>query len=238
MADNPSLRVMSYNLRFPSTSDGPNCWPERQFAMSEFLISQAPDIIGVQEAMAEQLDFLVDELGSYAYVGEGRKGGSADEHCAIFYDTDVWSAQEDGTFWLSDSPSQVGSNDWDTDHPRVVTWVRLHRESSAQEVVAINTHFSLRAEAREKSAIALSEFRHKYHSIPTVITGDFNDRPQNSAYSILVDGTDWFDAWDSADKKFGPAVTFHGWIDWDADSERRIDWILCNKPWRVLSATT
>ena len=47
-----------------------------------------PDIIGTQEGLKEQIDYLAEQLPEYNVIGEGRQGGDDDEHMAIFYKRD------------------------------------------------------------------------------------------------------------------------------------------------------
>lgn len=83
----------------------------------------SPDIIGTQEGLKEQIDYLQDELTEYVIVGEGRKGGDDDEHMAIFFKRDKFRLREMGSFQLSSTPDIIGSGP--EVNPRMVTWVRL-----------------------------------------------------------------------------------------------------------------
>ncbi len=51
-----------------------------------------PDIIGTQEGLKAQIDFLTDQLADYVVIGEGRKGGDDDEHMAIFLKQDRFAS--------------------------------------------------------------------------------------------------------------------------------------------------
>lgn len=98
---------MTYNIRFNNPGDGPNAWPERR----EFLLGQVryhrPDIMGTQEGMAEQIDYLDQHLANYDQVGVGRDDGArAGEFCTIFYRKDKFKRLQSGTFWLSPTPEK------------------------------------------------------------------------------------------------------------------------------------
>jgi endonuclease/exonuclease/phosphatase family metal-dependent hydrolase len=77
------LKMMTYNLKFASPDYKPS-WEVRREMQLELIRKYNPDIIGTQEGLKEQIDWLADHLPEYVVVGEGRKGGDDDEHMAIF----------------------------------------------------------------------------------------------------------------------------------------------------------
>ena len=116
---------MTFNLRFASTTE-PNSWAARRPVMRELLRREAPDVIGTQEGLYQQLLDIRADLGPHHdWIGTGREGGSHDEAVAVFYDTRRLAPTEHDTFWLSDTPRVIGSNTWGGRLPRIVTWVRF-----------------------------------------------------------------------------------------------------------------
>jgi len=174
----------------------------------------APDIIGTQEGLKGQIDFLMDELTDYVVVGEGRKGGDADEHMAIFFRRDKFRLREMGTFQLSETPEVLGSGPGV--NPRIVTWARLAfinrptdgEESSypenyrghwsdTQEFYVFNTHFFTRKSgynlAKLNSAKLIMERINAFNRFgewtkdrPVFLIGDFNARPGGDVHRIFV----------------------------------------------------
>lgn len=67
-----SVNVMSFNIRYGTADDGPNRWELRRGHMFELLRAEAPDILGLQEALHFQLDEIVAALPDYRMVGVGR----------------------------------------------------------------------------------------------------------------------------------------------------------------------
>ena len=58
------LRVMSFNIRYGTANDGENSWPSRnQLVLDVIAITTTPDILGIQEALAFQLDELIAGFG-------------------------------------------------------------------------------------------------------------------------------------------------------------------------------
>ena len=85
--DRQTIKVMTYNLKFASPTFKP-AWSVRRDWQVDMIHKYGPDIIGTQEGLKEQIDFLMDRLTGYVVIGEGRKGGDDDEHMAIFFRRD------------------------------------------------------------------------------------------------------------------------------------------------------
>src|SRR5262245_53430874 len=67
------LNVMTFNIRLNTPRDSANAWAYRKdIAASQILFHQA-HILGVQEALPEQMDDLQASLKNYKYVGVGRE---------------------------------------------------------------------------------------------------------------------------------------------------------------------
>lgn len=222
-----TLTVMSFNLRYAS-EEGENRWSTRRSAVAATIREEDPDVIGTQEGLFAQLEQLSADLPAYRYVGLGRRGGSKDEACAIFFKTERFELVEFDHFWLSERPSEIGSLAYDAKLPRMVTWVRLRDRSSGRACYFVNTHFDHEHEtSRVRSARQLLEFvRGLETKDPVVVTGDFNAAAEASEpWRILVtEGglEDSFVAASFADERPG---TFHGFTG-DAAARGRIDWIL------------
>ena len=68
-----TIKVMTYNLKFASPTFKPS-WSVRRNWQVDMINKYGPDIIGTQEGLKEQVDFLMDKLTEYVVIGEGRKG--------------------------------------------------------------------------------------------------------------------------------------------------------------------
>lgn len=225
---NRRLDVMTFNLRFASTSE-PNSWAARRPVMRELLRREAPTLIGTQEGLYRQLLDIHADLGPhYDWIGTGREGGSHDESTAIFYDIRRLSPLEHDTYWLSDTPRAIGSNTWGAALPRIVTWVRFReRVRGGRQFHVLNTHFDHVSQyARERSASFVAErIAELARTSPVVVTGDFNAAAgDNRAYDTLL-GAGLVDTWDAAAERGELYATFHGYKPLTPGGER-IDWIL------------
>ncbi len=104
--DSRTINLMCYNLKFASPDYKPS-WEVRREMQVDMIRKYSPDIIGTQEGLKEQVDYLMDHLPEYIVVGEGRKGGDDDEHMAIFFKRDKFRLREMGSFQLSETPKII-----------------------------------------------------------------------------------------------------------------------------------
>lgn len=231
------LQVMSFNLRLDTKNDGANAWPNRK----EFLASQvtyhAPDILGTQEGLPHQIDWLAEHLTDYAYVGEGREGGHKGEYSALFYNRHRLSVKQSGTFWLSPTPGEV-STGWDAALPRIVTWARFSERSGEKDFLAFNTHFDHQgALARLNSVdliLGMIDSLNK-DKLPFVVTGDLNLTPDTAPLQKMA--ASLTDAYLAAPVKLGPAGTFNG-FNHSVPASRRIDYVFVSPGVEVVRYAT
>jgi endonuclease/exonuclease/phosphatase family metal-dependent hydrolase len=220
-----TLRVMTFNVRLPMASDGPERWEARRDLFVKTIREEHPDVFGTQELYKEQGDYVVAKLPGYKWFGMGRKGGEGDEHMGVFYRADELRVLDSGNFWLSDTPDVPGSDTWATPFPRMVTWARFQRKSDGRTFVMFDTHLPYRDQddaAREKgAALILKRIAKLPPDEPFVLTGDFNTSPDSKLHAMLTEHLE--DAWLVASRRSGPEKTFH---DFTGNPDRRIDWIL------------
>lgn len=219
------IRVMTYNIRYATPMDGPNAWSERK----EFLVNQlryhAPDVLGVQEALKHQVDYIAQRLSQYQYIGKGRDdGGDSGEFSAIFYNADKIKLQESGTFWLSPTP-EYPSKGWDAALNRICTY-GLFKVKKGQTFWVFNTHFDhIGDTARAESVrLLLEQIQNKNakHD-PVILMGDLNLTPDTPPIIKLADEMN--DTYLSSHyPPLGPVGTFNG-FSWSSKADRRIDYI-------------
>ena len=98
------LGLMSYNIRLATESDGENAWSERKEFLKNQVLFYAPDVMGIQEALPEQMQYLNDNLKDYKSLGVGREGENKGEFSALFYNAaklDVLKSDKLGKIDLS-----------------------------------------------------------------------------------------------------------------------------------------
>lgn len=210
LANGEKLRVMTFNIRYANPKD-PVIWKDRRVMQVDLIRKYSPDVIGIQEGLKDQVDYLMDQLPEYNVIGEGRKGGDDDEHMAIFYKRKRFRLRELDSFWLSETPEIAGSGP--EVNPRMVTWARFafitrptagsegqhpsdYRGAwNTQEFYFFNTHFFTGRKLLAKNSSAslimertrkLRDFGHWSQHRPVFLVGDFNSSPDSKVHSILT----------------------------------------------------
>ena len=238
------LNVMTFNIRYNTKNDSLNAWPYRKDNAASQIKFHNVHILGVQEALHEQIMDLGQSLTKYKYTGVGRDDGKTKgEYSAIFYDTTRLKLIESSTFWLSLTPEVPGSKGWDANITRIVTWAKFRDLSNKKTFFVFNTHFDhIGQEARRESAKLIKQkVRDIAGTIPVIITGDFNAHPSDEPIKILVDENDKDKLIDtksvSVTPHYGPQGTFNGFGSKERDSEP-IDFIFIKGKWKVLQHAT
>jgi endonuclease/exonuclease/phosphatase family metal-dependent hydrolase len=240
-----ALRVMSFNIRNSNARDGANHWNHRQ----EFFISTIrafdPDLLGLQEVLADQHDQIIEAFGDYQAVGVARDDGAREgEWSMILFRKSRFEQTDGGTFWLSDQPEKAGSRSWDAACVRICSWARLRDRATGREFLFANTHFDHESQlARLNSAHLLRERLPKLaKGAAVILAGDFNCGEDSEPYKALVGpGTpppkviQLFDSYRFVHPtRSQEEATFHGFKGTRAGS--RIDWILHTAEFEPTSA--
>jgi len=182
------LVVMSFNIRYGTADDGPDRWELRRRQLFDVLTAQAPDIVGLQEALHFQIDEILAAVPGYAIVGVGRAdGGQSGEYAAVLYRTSRLTVRRASTFWFSDTPEVVKSNTWGAALERICTWA-LFDDRQGRPFYLYNLHLDHRSQpAREKSAaLLLARIAERAPVLPVVVTGDFNAGEANPVTQAMT----------------------------------------------------
>lgn len=233
------LRVMSFNIRFGTANDGGNSWLNRHELVYSTIRNFDPHVLGLQEALASQIDAIRDAVPGYKLVGVGRDDGKkAGEFSCLLIKIDRCEIKDTGTFWYSDTPEKPGSKHWGNQITRVCTWALLEDKESKKQFHVFNTHWDHQSQpSREKSAQLLVErmTQRQPAKTPFLVMGDFNAGEKNPAFRMLIDSPlelrDSFRILYPDAKEIGTFNGFRG--------ERRgekIDAILVSPAWTVLKA--
>lgn len=190
------ITVMSYNIRYDNPEDGVNVWNNRKENVSEIITNNNPVIVGIQEALKNQIDFLSDAT-KYKYIGKGRDDGkTAGEYSPILYDKSRVELLDNGMFWLSETPDSP-SLGWDACCRRVVTWGKFKYKGKV--FFYFNTHFDHKGKnaMKNSSKLLLDKANHISDGSAFFIGGDFNFNPDNENYKYLVNKQNTFSVKDS-----------------------------------------
>jgi endonuclease/exonuclease/phosphatase family metal-dependent hydrolase len=244
-AASPDIKVMSFNVRTANAADGVNDWDgNRKNLVEQTIRSFSPDLLGVQEDLKRQHDFLAGEFPGYESVGRGAQGGTDGEYVSLMYRKSRFDKLREGFFWLSETPDVPGSESWGTAFPRMVTWLELRdKDTPGFDFVIMNTHWDhVSSTARVESATLMRQKIHDLASgIPVIVTGDFNADQGGDAYRRMR-GLDDFDTVRNLSDTYrtihpedsATVGTAHGFDGIAGDG--RIDWTLHDNDFQTLDA--
>tara|TARA_B100000902_G_C26931502_1_gene726592 strand:- start:30 stop:740 length:711 start_codon:yes stop_codon:yes gene_type:complete len=198
----------------------------RKEGMIELINSISPDILGIQEGLMHQVDYLDTNLDSFRYVGVGRDDGNKKgEFCAIYYNKNKYRLIKSSTFWLSENPSEV-SIGWDAALERICTYAQLETLNGKNKIWIFNTHFDHFGKmAREQSAkLLIKKIRNiNTDGEPTVVMGDFNALDNSKVIEVLK--KEFKDSMEISEKMHnGPIGTFNNFLP-KQEITKRIDYI-------------
>jgi len=186
--------IMTFNIKFDNPNDGVNAWEQRKRSLVELIGRYKPDILGIQEGLYHQVEFINQHLSNHAYVGVGRDDGKKKgEYSAIYYDSTRFEFIAYQTFWLSGSPDRV-SVGWDAAMERICTYGAFRSKTSDDTLHVFNAHFDhVGNEAREMSArlilSKIEEFGLRDERI--VVMGDFNAAPGSDPINVFQKELDY-----------------------------------------------
>ena len=232
------IRTMSFNIRYGKANDGDNHWRTRHQLVLKTIKDYKPDLLGTQETLNFQAEYLQKNLPKYASFGRSReKDPNQGEQCTVFYLKSRFELLDKGQFWLSEKPEEIGSKSWDSSLPRIATWVKLKDRSNKRTFIFLNTHFDHRGKVARHESAKLIARRVAEFKLPTIITGDFNSGENSDPYKALVKNrmTEILDSFRAKypEKQKGEG-TFNSWRG--TDSGARIDWVLSTSEFDVKQA--
>ena len=189
------LKVMTFNLRCRTESDGVNIFDNRAPRVLETVKKEAPDLIGFQEATDFQRDFLRRELSdSYIVLGCGRKSNYRGEAPCLAYRRDKFELVKYDTFWLSDTPHIAGSRYESLDQsvcPRCSAYALLSPDGYDGCIAFFNTHLDHKGEQARIAGMKQTAEEIKAIGCKFVLTGDMNDFPDSKCIAVAkeIEGT-------------------------------------------------
>ena len=186
-----ALNVMTFNIRLDVASDSLNSWEYRKDNAAQMVSYYAPDIVGMQEVLKNQLEDLKSSLPEYTQLGVGRADGKEKgEYCPLFYKTERFDLVDYGNFGMSETPDSIGVKGWDAACERITTWAILKDKASGKQIAAFNTHFDHMGQVarRESATLILEKMKQIAGKLPVVLTGDFNGELDSDPIRLLTEG--------------------------------------------------
>jgi endonuclease/exonuclease/phosphatase family metal-dependent hydrolase len=235
-----TVKVMTLNVRYDNPQDSVNSWPNRASIVTDLIKNEKPDLLGMQEILYHQYEYLDSVLIDYISAGVGRADGAKEgEMNPVFFRKDRFDMTRTKTFWLSETPEIAGSLSWGSSLPRIVTWVELVDKNSHQHLFYFNTHFAHDSDSARimSSKLLLRKVDSIASGYSFFITGDFNMLPSSKGYGILTGPAESIPLLEdtylrSVKRPEGPGFTFNGFSD--KPGYGRIDFIFAKDGLKVL----
>lgn len=239
----PELHVMTYNIRrqLPTWRRGsPDRWSTRAPLLRRLLAAEQPTLLGVQEALPAQAEFVAAALGDGVQsVGRGREAGGAGEQCLVYFDAERLRLEGWEQLALSATPDVPGSRSWGNRIPRVAVRASFTDAATGARLVVVNTHFDhISARSRRRSAAMILDLvvgvLRDDPGAAVVVMGDLNTGERSATVRALTaDGT-LRDAWAAAADRLTPGWGTFSWYRPPREGARRIDFLLVGPGVEVL----
>lgn len=183
-----STKLLSFNIRYDNPNDGVNNWHNRKESIVDLILGSKAQIIGIQEGLINQVEYLDSALNNFSFIGEGRDGGNKGEFSAIYYDQQRFKIIRSQTLWLSPNSTPY-IKAWDAALPRICTYAQFKDLKTGDSLWIFNTHFDhIGEKARFKSAkliIAKIKLLCKEKE-KVILMGDLNCLEQSPAAQTIV----------------------------------------------------
>jgi len=189
LQDPISVKLMTFNLRYDTTSHPCMSTAVRGAQLMEVIKKYAPDSVSFCEATNDWMKYLRVEMKKLGYegVGVGRDSGATgdhlsgtgNEHSPVFYRTDKYELLDSNTFWLSANPAQKGSVSWNSACKRVCSYAVLKEKESGSIYAHFGTHLDHKSIEAQYNGVMVIETHIKavleeYGNIGIALSGDLN----------------------------------------------------------------
>lgn len=186
------VNVVSFNVAAPWGNIIQGTSGKRVKLFASYMNSVKPDSIGTQEMNSEWLEKLSELMPDYDSYGVQRGGDENEkksETNAVFWLKDKYECVEENTFWLSETP-EIESRYSGAGCNRVCSYVVLQAKDGGYEYIHMNTHLDNASEEAQNFGMSviiekMKELQEKYPGAQTVLTGDFNQTKDGTAYGSV-----------------------------------------------------
>lgn len=217
------IRICSANIRFDNPKDGVHDWAGRREILSNFLNSMQLDLFGTQEGLQPQIYDLLSLIPGFEISDSHRQWIIDRMYPSIFYSQKL-EVQESGDIWLSETPNMAATKSFGSAFPRLCTWTKFKNI----DLLYVNLHLDhLKTSTRQEQAKVLVNEVSKINNCKyLILTGDFNESPNEEVMNIVLKGLSLYDPWIKLNKIEQASHHDFGKIHHEAS---RIDWILLSK---------
>ncbi len=231
------MRVMTFNIRFENDRDGENAWSFRRTLVADLIGVYSPWVLGTQEGIPSQLEYLAEHLSYYAMDAAARPvDDAACQYPTLFHHRERLELLEGGEFWLSTTPHIHRSKDWDSAFPRMMSYGLLRDKLTGSSVWVAVTHLDHIGEMARIKQVEIIRDWLRSRPGPKVLMGDFNELPGSVVHQMLTQPhTELCDSWQILGRGESEASMthhdFHG-----GPNNGRLDWVLVSPHFHVRAA--
>lgn len=169
------IKVMSFNLRHIIKEELVGLWKTRYKRIVDFIDSESPDIVGVQELTRKGKRYLKRNLRDYKIVGKKRYSIIfTNEYNCILIKRD-FKIKGHKTYSLSDKINILGRKSKSDNFPRICTLAHVEKENN--KFLIANTHIDNSSADNKKRQLEIFDKIVKTHQKEDeyiIMTGDFN----------------------------------------------------------------
>ncbi|OPJ57514.1 endonuclease/exonuclease/phosphatase family protein [Clostridium chromiireducens] len=184
------MRIMTFNLRCDTPRDFRDRWNNRKSMVYHVMDEYKCDIIGTQEVKDNMFNDLKKSMKEYEIVGESRGKRISSERNNLLI-SKKHTIQEYKTFWLSETPNEVGSKVWYSYVPRIATTAVI-KTVEGKKIRVYNSHLdNLFQKTREyglKRIMEVIDKEQEKEALPIILMGDFNDTPDSKLIKSFKSG--------------------------------------------------
>ncbi len=171
-------------------------WDERLAYFGDIFQRHDPDIVGIQELtpLGDEVAQIQAELAGHDAIYYAPEDELPYPDAAIFYRTSRYEVLDSGQYWLSPTPDEPGSTGFSPPQlVRLVVWAHFRDKAGGRDLYFATTHFDNNSPSQELSAPLV-----KQRTLPwqdegaAIVVGDFNSKPDSTAYGILTDESEGF----------------------------------------------
>jgi len=222
----------SYNIRYDNKGDvkSRNGWEQRAPVIAGLIQFHDFDVLGTQEGFRHQMEGLCKLLPDYGCSMHGREDGKElGEQMGIFFKKEKYELQQEGCFWLSETPEVPGKG-WDAQLPRICGWAKLLRKADAKSFFVFSVHLDHVGVISRKEGIALLLKRIELLAgdSPVYLVGDFNSDQNSEGYQMIKATPRFADTYETAKIRYALNGTPNR-FDGDAMTESRIDHVFVGR---------
>ncbi len=184
------LNIVSFNLKNDSILTLKNYRFSSRLKLIKALFNVIEfDVMGIQELLFSNKKLIDNILIDYFSIGKGRSNKD-DETTIIFFAKKRFKLVKEETFWLSESPTEIGSKNMISLFPRICTMAIVEDlYNNNHKYLFVNTHldhlFPITRTYQVKKLLELIENFKNEVNASTIIMGDFNTTLKSTALKQL-----------------------------------------------------